>query len=340
MPSEFDVTSTSAGEMFLGAFVPGLVLVGLYMVFILVLALIRPKSAPAVHYEGKYDRASPGAWSSLTLVPPLALIFVVLGSIIMGIATVNQAGAIGAVGAMIMAGYRLQDGQRRAILCRRSSRWSSVAAIIVLTADPSDINVKNIATGADAFVDRARPRSRSLAFLIALVWSGWRTLKIDNTLQRRHGGDGQDDVAGVHHPAWRGHADGRVPRLRRRGSRAGVPDRPAGRLLGPVHHRHGGDLPARLLPRLHRDRRRRGADRGADPAGRSRRQRHRGLARRDDRPQHPDLVPDAAVRLRAVLSARRRAGHREDARHVQGRDRLHLPAACGAGHRRPIRRRW
>jgi TRAP-type mannitol/chloroaromatic compound transport system permease large subunit len=44
----------------------------------------------------------------LTLVPPLALIFLVLGSIISGIATVNQAGAIGAAGALIMAGYRLE----------------------------------------------------------------------------------------------------------------------------------------------------------------------------------------------------------------------------------------
>ena len=48
MPSIFDVTSTSAGEMFLGAFLPGLVLVGLYMLFILILALLFPKTAPAV----------------------------------------------------------------------------------------------------------------------------------------------------------------------------------------------------------------------------------------------------------------------------------------------------
>ena len=48
MPTQFDVTSTSAGEMFLGAFVPGMVLVGLYMLFILVYAIINPKAAPAV----------------------------------------------------------------------------------------------------------------------------------------------------------------------------------------------------------------------------------------------------------------------------------------------------
>ena len=42
----------------------------------------------------------------MVIIPPLALIFAVLGSILMGIATVNQAGSIGAIGATIMAGYR------------------------------------------------------------------------------------------------------------------------------------------------------------------------------------------------------------------------------------------
>ncbi|MEL0112738.1 MAG: TRAP transporter large permease subunit [Rickettsiales bacterium] len=52
LPSEFDLTSTSAGDMFLGAFLPGLVLVGLYILYILVLALIRPKSAPPAPFLG------------------------------------------------------------------------------------------------------------------------------------------------------------------------------------------------------------------------------------------------------------------------------------------------
>jgi len=111
MPSEFDVGSTSAGEMFLGAFVPGLVLVGLYMAFILVYALINPRNAPAIKNVDGYDRNF--IFKVLaTLVPPLTLIFFVLGSIISGIATVNQAGAIGAAGALLMAGYRLTQGRR------------------------------------------------------------------------------------------------------------------------------------------------------------------------------------------------------------------------------------
>ena len=78
MPSEYGVVSTSAGDMFLGALVPGLMLVGLYILFILGFALIRPHLAPAVHYEGKYDGRFLGR-VVITLVPPLLLIFLVLG---------------------------------------------------------------------------------------------------------------------------------------------------------------------------------------------------------------------------------------------------------------------
>jgi tripartite ATP-independent transporter DctM subunit len=179
MPSEFDVSSTSAGEMFLGAFIPGIILVVVYMVFIAILALVRPKVAPAVPYDGKYD-ARFAVRVAVALVPPLALIFVVLGSIILGIATVNQAGAVGAAGAMIMAGYRLREGHRRAY-------WPvtlavlSVAALFVITRI-HHLNAKNITTAADVFW-LTLAAIAVVVFLAALVWSGWRTLKIDNTLQ-------------------------------------------------------------------------------------------------------------------------------------------------------------
>ena len=70
MPSEFDVISTSAGDMFMGAFIPGLVLVGLYMLYILVYALLRPKAAPAVRFDGAYDFAF-ALRVLMILVPPL-----------------------------------------------------------------------------------------------------------------------------------------------------------------------------------------------------------------------------------------------------------------------------
>ncbi len=179
LPSEFGVVSTSAGDMFMGALVPGLVLVGLYMVYILVVSFIRPKIAPSVPFEGKYDRKFIGR-VVLSLFPPLTLIFVVLGSIISGIATVNQAGAIGAAGAMIMAGYRLYEGKKGAFRPAILSVLSLVAIIFLLNI--YDINIKNIKTGDDVLAIVLASLAVT-AFLIALLWSGWRTLKIDDTLR-------------------------------------------------------------------------------------------------------------------------------------------------------------
>ena len=179
MPSEFGLTSTSAGDMFLGALLPGLVLVGLYMVYILILALVRPHSAPPVPFEGAFDMKF-AVRVFLALVPPLALIFAVLGSIIMGVATVNQAGAIGAIGAMIMAGYRLVDGRRGAYTPALLAILSVGALAILLSI--FDINVKRIHGGTD-WLAIALAGIAVAVLSIAILWSGWRAYRIDETLQ-------------------------------------------------------------------------------------------------------------------------------------------------------------
>lgn len=179
MPSIFDVVSTSAGEMFLGAFIPGIVLVGLYMAYILIAAFFKPSIAPPVPFSGKYDRRF-ALKVVVSLAPPLLLIILVLGSIVGGIATVNQAGAIGAAGALIMAGYRLNDGKPRAY-------WPALIAIASLCAlalimSMFDTNIKNINNSHDAFgVTLALIASGTL--ILALIWSGWRAYKTDNTLE-------------------------------------------------------------------------------------------------------------------------------------------------------------
>ena len=178
MPTEFAVSGTSAGEMFLGALVPGLVLVGLYIAFILIVAVLRPKWAPAVPYEGKYDLNFAGQ-VFLAMVPPLALIVLVLGSIIGGIATVNQAGAIGAVGALVMAGYRLHPGGKLryvpAILALLG------LAIIGLVLSNFDTNVQNIQTSQDVMGVTLAVLG-VLVTVLALLWSGYRAYKNDGAL--------------------------------------------------------------------------------------------------------------------------------------------------------------
>lgn len=179
MPSEFDVTSTSAGEMFLGALLPGLVLVGIYIVYIAFIAFVRPKTAPTVPYDGKFD-ARFAMKVFLALVPPLALIFIVLGSIIMGIATVNQAGAIGAAGALVMAGYRLRAGEPRQYWPALLSLFSVIVIAIITQINP--VNIKNIATSADATA-LVLSLIAVAGLLAGLIWSGVRAWRIENTLQ-------------------------------------------------------------------------------------------------------------------------------------------------------------
>ena len=178
MPSEFGVSSTSAGEMFLGAFVPGLVLVALYMAFILGYALLRPNAAPTVRYEGSFDLAFFGK-VILILVPPLGLIFLVLGSIIAGIATVNQAGAIGAAGALFMAGYRLRAGHKGAYL----PALMGIASLVVIGVllHQFDINIRQIKTSTDVAVLIGAVTATG-CLLAALIWSAVRAYRIDDTL--------------------------------------------------------------------------------------------------------------------------------------------------------------
>ena len=179
MPSEFDVVSASAGDMFMGAFIPGLILVAIYMLYILGQAILRPKTAPPVPYEGRYDLRF-AARVLLALVPPLTLIFAVLGSIITGIATVNQAGAIGAIGALIMGGYRLTAGQRNAFAPAIIAVLSLIVLLAVLSVH--DINIKHV-TGPEDVRGIVLASIGTAGLLVAIAWSLWRAYRIDDTLR-------------------------------------------------------------------------------------------------------------------------------------------------------------
>ena len=179
MPGDFDVVTASAGDMFMGAFIPGMILVGLYMGYILISALVNPKKAPPVPFEGEYDRKFI-AKVLLALIPPLTLIFIVLGSIILGVATVNQAGAIGAIGAMLMGSYRLMEGKPRAYYPAAIAIASIVAIIILLNL--FELNIKNIQTNYDLLgVILAAIAAATLLF--AVGWAIIRAHRIEETLQ-------------------------------------------------------------------------------------------------------------------------------------------------------------
>ncbi|MCB1624947.1 MAG: TRAP transporter large permease subunit [Pseudomonadales bacterium] len=100
----------SVGDLFLGAMLPGLLLVGLYLLYLAAVAFWRPATMPALpQQERAAARAHGFALRVLrVLVAPLVLIMAVLGSIISGVATPTEAAAVGAAGALLLAAARRQ----------------------------------------------------------------------------------------------------------------------------------------------------------------------------------------------------------------------------------------
>ena len=94
----FTPKTVSVGDLFVGAVIPGLLLVALYIAYLWIYATIKPEVAPATHTE-RITRDE----LLLSLAPPLILIAVVLGSIMAGAATPTEAAGVGAVGALILA---------------------------------------------------------------------------------------------------------------------------------------------------------------------------------------------------------------------------------------------
>jgi tripartite ATP-independent transporter DctM subunit len=105
----FSPDTVSVGDLFVGALIPGLMLVLLYLAYQVVNAMLRPDSVPAIPLEER-EVDSRKIWLKVVkvLLPPLLLIVAVLGSILGGLATPTEAASVGAVGAMLLA---LSQGQ-------------------------------------------------------------------------------------------------------------------------------------------------------------------------------------------------------------------------------------
>lgn len=91
--------TVSVGDLFVGAMVPGVILVLLYLAYVLIRAAVNPESAPAAV---SVERTEPCA-AVKAVVPPLLLIVLVLGSILVGAATPTEAAGVGATGALFLA---------------------------------------------------------------------------------------------------------------------------------------------------------------------------------------------------------------------------------------------
>ena len=129
----YSARTVSVGDLFAGALIPGLLLVGLYVAYLMLVAHFRPAMMPP-HEPGPDDKV--GFLQVIhALVPPLGLILAVLGSILLGLATPTEAAGVGGMGALLIAVLRKQlNLERLQEIMRSTLRISSMVFMILISA--------------------------------------------------------------------------------------------------------------------------------------------------------------------------------------------------------------
>jgi tripartite ATP-independent transporter DctM subunit len=163
----------SVGNLFAGAFIPGLLLVLLYMLWVIWKAFRHPESCPALDVTAE-ERRNLGRDVAVTMIPTLALIVAVLGSILGGIATPTESASVGAVGAILLAAAR-----RRLTLSNLRSVMESTAVttsmIFVILLGASIFGLVFRMMGGDKLVEDFMTqlpggRTGAIIFVMALMF--------------------------------------------------------------------------------------------------------------------------------------------------------------------------
>ena len=126
-----DQLGISVGDLFIGALLPGLLMSAVFAIYVLVISALKPELAPELKPE--LTGSSHPLQLVQSVLPPIALIVAVLGSIFFGIATPTEAGVIGAVGAMVLAG--LNGGfsrQQLSNVCESTMRTTAMVMAILM----------------------------------------------------------------------------------------------------------------------------------------------------------------------------------------------------------------
>jgi len=149
-----DVIGVPVGRLFMGAITPGLMLIALFIAFILVYAWWKPKSAPVVTLDIPDGVDSPvlGLRIVKSLLPPLLLIIMVLGSIFFGIASPTESAAVGALAAMILAAlHRRLTYVNLQQAMRQTTRLTSMVFLILIGATAFGLVFRGM--GGDVLVE-------------------------------------------------------------------------------------------------------------------------------------------------------------------------------------------
>lgn len=170
----FSPETVSVGDLFAGALLPGLGLVAMYILYQIGVAWLRPTASPAIPRE-ELDGDSGSLLIAIlnSLIPPIALIVAVLGSILTGVATPTEAAAVGAIGATLLAGQR----QRRDKSLPIYIGALSIAGLFVLSGV------------FDLRLNRDRPLSDDIGIVLAVILSGGVAWGLAVSLWRTFGAD-------------------------------------------------------------------------------------------------------------------------------------------------------
>jgi len=126
-----DQLGISVGDLFIGALLPGLLMAAVFAAYVLVISALKPELAPQLPEDAN---GSTSAWQVIqSVLPPIALIVAVLGSIFFGIATPTEAGVIGAVGAMALAAVNGGfSRQQLSNVCESTMRTTAMVMAILM----------------------------------------------------------------------------------------------------------------------------------------------------------------------------------------------------------------
>lgn len=146
--------SVNVSDLFAGALLPGFALVGLYLAFVIAVAIFWPKAAPTMPPDPKTPRGFAMARKLVeVLVAPILLIFAVLGSILCGIATPTEAASVGAVGAILLAARKTNLRHVMMPVVEKTTQITSMIFLILIGATLFSLVFR--ALGGDDMVHRA-----------------------------------------------------------------------------------------------------------------------------------------------------------------------------------------
>ena len=167
---------TSVGNLFAGAIIPGLILSGLYFAYISVRCTINPKLGPPISKEEASKWSAKQKWlmTLKSLVPPLGLILMVMGTILAGIATPTEAAGLGALGAFILALFNRAVNWKMIVKASRAT-MKTTAMVMTLFIGGMFFSTVFLSMGggdvvADLFIGSGLNRWLSLAIMMGIVF--------------------------------------------------------------------------------------------------------------------------------------------------------------------------